>query len=200
MIKEAEFVKRCTDQREMGYPDKPEYAFIGRSNVGKSSLINMLTGRKNLAHTSANPGKTRTIDLFLINKKWNLVDLPGYGYAKTSKKDREDWLAMMENYFMNRANLVNVFLLIYASISPKDSDIRFCNWLGMHGIPFSLVFTKTDKEKTASIEANIAEFKAQLAEDWEEFPPEFKTSVKAKSGAKAVLDYINSINEAIATQ
>lgn len=197
MIDQIEFQQRCHKWDQMKYPDKPEYAFIGRSNVGKSSLINQLAGRKNLAEISGNPGKTRHIDLFVVNNRWNLVDLPGYGYAKMSKKAREAWLSMMEAYFLNRPNLANVFVLIDASIPPKAVDLEFTYWLGMHEVPFSMVYTKTDKAKSAAVDDHIQQFEEKMQDDWEALPPTFRTSAKNGYGAQTLLNYIASVNQTL---
>jgi len=176
---------------------RPEYAFIGRSNVGKSSLINMLTGVKGLAKTSGRPGKTQLINHFLINKEWYLVDLPGYGYARTSKTSREKWGTMMREYFLHREALTNVFVLIDSRIPPQRIDLEFINFLGENGIPLSLVFTKADKESQREVQANMKAMKKELLEMWEELPPIFLTSSLTGMGREAVLDSIESINQTL---
>jgi GTP-binding protein len=181
--------KKCPDD------GRPEYAFIGRSNVGKSSLINMLTGVKGLAKTSGRPGKTQLINHFLINNEWYLVDLPGYGYARTSKTSREKWSAMMRDYFLHREALTNVFVLVDSRIPPQRIDLEFIEFLGTNGIPLAIVFTKTDKEKQREVMTNIKAMKVALSELWEELPPMFLTSSLTGYGRDALLDSIESINE-----
>jgi GTP-binding protein len=181
--------KKCPDD------GRPEYAFIGRSNVGKSSLINMLTGVKGLAKTSGRPGKTQLINHFLINNEWYLVDLPGYGYARTSKTSREKWGAMMRDYFLHREALTNVFVLVDSRIPPQRIDLEFIEFLGTNGIPLAIVFTKTDKEKQREVMTNIKAMKVALSELWEELPPMFLTSSLTGYGRDALLDSIESINE-----
>lgn len=170
----------------------PEFAFIGRSNVGKSSLINTLVERKQLARTSHQPGKTQLLNLFLINESWFLADLPGYGYAKVSKKTRGKWQQRLENYFQYRTQLTNAFVLIDGCIPPQKIDIEFCNWLGEMGVPFSLVFTKIDKRKYGKGQ-QVASFERTLLETWDELPPTFKTSAVTGQGRKELLDYIEEI-------
>ncbi len=199
MVKQANFLQRAYEWGQLGYGVKPEYAFIGRSNVGKSTLINQVVKQPNLTETSQQPGKTRHIDLFEVDQIWNLVDLPGYGYAKISKQAREAWLRMMEGYILNRPNLATLFLLIDSSIPPKDVDLEFAYWLGLHEIPFSLVYTKTDKAKSRAVKENIQEFEAKMAEEWEELPPTFQTSAKNGYGTDALLAYIHSINKKLLT-
>jgi GTP-binding protein len=155
--------------------------------VGKSSLINMLTGRNRLALTSSKPGKTRNINHFLVNEKWYVVDLPGYGYAQISQLQRDLWLKNIQDYFLKRENLKNVFLLIDASIPPQKKDIEFVNWLGEHHVPFCIVFTKTDKEKAMKMQMNIKAFKAELIKNWEELPPILMTSVEKRTGKEEIL-------------
>ncbi|MBP3762536.1 MAG: YihA family ribosome biogenesis GTP-binding protein [Bacteroidales bacterium] len=193
-IKSAEFCLSSPDHRKCPADGRPEYAFIGRSNVGKSSLINMLTGVKGLAKTSGKPGKTQLINHFLINKEWYLVDLPGYGYAKTSKTSREKWGRMMRDYFLHREALTNVFVLIDSRIPPQRIDLEFIEFLGSNGIPLAIVFTKTDKEKQREVMANIKAMKQALKEQWEELPPMFLTSSLTGYGRDNVLDYIENIN------
>lgn len=176
---------------------RPEYAFIGRSNVGKSSLINMLTGVKGLAKTSGRPGKTQLINHFLINDEWYLVDLPGYGYARTSKSSREKWDIMMRDYFLHREELTNVFVLIDSRIPPQRIDLEFITFLGTNGVPLTLVFTKADKEKQREVMANIKAMKKALSEMWEELPPMFLTSALTGQGRDAVLDYIDNVNQTL---
>ncbi len=197
MIHSADFWKSYPSWEKMGYPDRREYAFIGRSNVGKSSLINLMVGKKNLAKTSNTPGKTQTLNLFLVDRKWNLVDLPGYGYAKASRKSRTGWLGLLEGYFLNRRNLITTFVLIDASIPPKEIDLKFCDWMGEHQIPFSLVFTKADKGKRHEVEKNIQQFKKLMEEQWAELPPTFQTSIKNPESAKPLLTYIEELNRAV---
>lgn len=171
---------------------KPEFAFIGRSNVGKSSLINALTGRKNMARTSHNPGKTALLNLYLVNEEWFLADLPGYGYAKVSKKTRGKWQSRLENYFRDRDLLTTAFVLIDGCIPPQKIDLEFCNWLGEMGVPFSLVFTKIDKRKFGEGE-QVQAFKDALLENWEELPPCFTTSSVSRQGTEEVLTYIGEV-------
>lgn len=173
----------------------PEYAFIGRSNVGKSSLINMLTNHKSLAKTSGRPGKTQLINHFLINKNWFLVDLPGYGYAKRSKDLRNSWEKTLWNYLEKRDHLVNLFSLIDTRIEPQEKDLLFINQLGEKGIPFSIVFTKLDKLKNAEAEVNVAKFKEKLLETWEELPPIYLTSSLDKRGRAELLKDIQKMNK-----
>lgn len=196
-IKSAEFCVSSPNYRKCPDDGRPEYAFIGRSNVGKSSLINMLTGVKGLAKTSGRPGKTQLINHFLINKEWYLVDLPGYGYARTSKSSREKWSTMMRDYFLHREALTNVFVLIDSRIPPQRIDLEFISFLGENGIPLSIVFTKTDKEKQREVMTNIKAMKKSLLELWEELPPMFLTSSLTGYGRKALLDSIESINQTL---
>lgn len=170
---------------------RPEFAFIGRSNVGKSSLINMLAQRKELAHTSGKPGKTQLLNYFLINHSWYLTDLPGYGYAIQSKKTRGKWEARTEKYFMQRQTLVSAFVLIDANVPPQTIDLEFVNWLGELGVPFAIAFTKTDR-KQARDGSHVAAFKSTLLEYWEELPPTFVTSANKEIGRDAILEYIES--------
>jgi GTP-binding protein len=196
-ISSAVFSISSPDYRKCPSDGRPEYAFIGRSNVGKSSLINMLTGVKGLAKTSGRPGKTQLINHFLINSEWYLVDLPGYGYARTSKASREKWGTMMREYFLHREELTNVFVLIDSRIPPQRIDLEFINFLGENGIPLSLVFTKADKESQREVQANMKAMKKALSEMWEELPPIFLTSSLNGMGRDAVLDSIESINETL---
>lgn len=186
-------------------PDKPEYAFIGRSNVGKSSLINMLCNNQKLAKTSATPGKTQLINHFEVvsgkgekggAKKWYLVDLPGYGYAKVAQKDRRRWEQMIENYLRKRENLVNVFTLIDSRHEPQAIDLEFINQLGKWGIPFSIVFTKTDKNKPGATQRNVNAFLDRMKEEWEALPPWFLSSALTQQGREEILDFINDLNHA----
>jgi GTP-binding protein len=187
---EASFIKSSKTAEGCPPPVKPEYAFIGRSNVGKSSLINMLTGQKGLAKTSSTPGKTQLINHFLVNDAWYLVDLPGYGFAKVSKSDKKDWDVMIRNYLLRRENLMNVFLLIDSRHEPQKNDLTFIEWLGSNGIPFSLVFTKTDKQSATQTAANIAVFGDTLKQTWDELPPFFRTSSEKRSGREELIGYI----------
>jgi len=194
-IKSATFCVSSPNYRKCPDDGRPEYAFIGRSNVGKSSLINMLTGVKGLAKTSGRPGKTQLINHFLINNEWYLVDLPGYGYARTSKSSREKWSTMMRDYFLHREALTNVFVLIDSRIPPQRIDLEFIAFLGTNGIPLAIVFTKTDKEKQREVMSNIKAMKKALSELWEELPPMFLTSSLTGYGREALLGSIEQINE-----
>ena len=189
-------------------PDKPEYAFIGRSNVGKSSLINMITGQRSLAKTSATPGKTQLINHFVIEsssaekgprEQWYLVDLPGYGYAKRSQSDRRRWEQMIEGYFRKRSNLTQVFVLIDSRNGPQKNDLEFISQLDKWGVVFSLVFTKTDKEKPAVVERNIKAFFDTLKESWQFLPRHFVTSAEKKLGREEMLEFIQQCNQAFQT-
>lgn len=194
-VKDAKFIKSSYKLEDLPKPVYPEFAFIGRSNVGKSSLINMLTNRKNLAKTSVKPGKTRAINHFLIDNKWYLVDLPGYGYAKVSKQERNRWKKLMFDYFLNRPNLLNVFVLIDSRLEPQQIDIDFINQLGFKQIPFSIVFTKTDKLSRNKVISNIAKFKRELLKTWEELPPMFLTSAVTRQGRDELLDFIENLSQ-----
>ena len=176
--------------------DRPEFAFIGRSNVGKSSLINMLTQRRELARTSGTPGKTQLINYFLINDSWYLTDLPGYGYAKRSKKTRAKWETRTENYFLRREQMVCAFVLVDANVPPQKIDLEFINWLGENGVPFAIVFTKTDRKKSRD-GGSVEVFKAKLLETWEELPPVFVTSSVNGSGREEVLAFIGEALKAV---
>lgn len=174
---------------------EPEYAFIGRSNVGKSSLINMLTQHKGLAKTSSMPGKTMLINYFQVDDSWYLVDLPGYGYAKRSKKEQDKLVEMIHNYVIGRQQLLCLFVLIDSRLTPQQIDLDFIHFLGENGVPFSLVFTKSDKQSRAKTFANVTTFLKTLEEEWEELPPHFITSAETREGREELLEYIYSINE-----
>ena len=189
-ITSAEFVISNTDVKKCPTGVFPEYAFIGRSNVGKSSLINMLTARKGLAMTSATPGKTMLINHFLINQSWYLVDLPGYGYARRGQKGKSQIQRIIEDYILEREQMTNLFVLIDSRLDPQVIDIEFMGWLGEHGIPFSIVFTKGDKLKGGRLNSNIQQYLKKLKEQWEELPPYFVTSSENRMGKKELLDYI----------
>ena len=194
-IKTAEFIISNTNWRKCPETTLSEYAFIGRSNVGKSSLINMLTNRKDLAKTSSKPGKTLLINHFLIDKKWYLVDLPGYGYATASKSMREKLKKIIESYILFRAQLTNLFVLLDCRHEPQKIDLEFMQWLGENNVPFSIVFTKKDKLSNAKFSQNIEKYKAQLSETWKELPPIFYTSSEKKEGKEELLSYIEEINK-----
>lgn len=196
-ITSAEFVISNTDVKKCPAGMLPEYAFIGRSNVGKSSLINMLTGRKGLAMTSATPGKTLLINHFLINKSWYIVDLPGYGYAKRGQKMQEQIQKIIENYIMQREQMTNLFVLVDCRHEPQAIDLEFIGWLGENGIPFAIVFTKADKPKGGMLNINIRKYLKRLEEDWEELPPYFVTSSENRMGKDELLDYIENINKKV---
>lgn len=192
LIKSAEFKLSAPDLKHCPKSDLPEFAFIGRSNVGKSSLINMLVNRKGLAKTSSTPGKTKLINFFLIDSSWHLVDLPGYGYAKVAKTDRKEFNQSVIDYLKKRDNLTCVFALIDCRLEPQPIDIEFINWLGTNGIPFVLVFTKTDKVTKSELARNIDVFMDKLKENWEELPRYFSASVLAKTGKEEILNFIES--------
>ena len=194
LIKTAEYLQSEADWRKCPAPNLPEYAFIGRSNVGKSSLINMLTNHKGLAKTSSQPGKTQTINHFLINKNWYLVDLPGYGFAKTSKTNRAKWSKMISDYLLFRENLQTVFVLVDARLEPQRIDIDFINNLGESGIPFAIIFTKTDKNSTSKTMSNIQKMKNVLAETWEELPQMMRSSAVSGLRKDEILAFIENIN------
>jgi GTP-binding protein len=195
IIKEAKFICSNTETEKCPTTDLPEYAFIGRSNVGKSSLINMLTENKNLAKTSSVPGKTQLINHFLINQRWYLVDLPGYGWARVSKDSREKWRKMIWFYLKNRANLACVFVLIDSRLEPQKMDLEFIQALGNMQVPFVLVFTKTDKQGQAKTDQHIAKFTEAMQESWEELPNIFQTSSEKKSGRVEILSFIDDVNK-----
>ena len=196
-IKKSEFCISAPRPSMCPQDGKAEYAFIGRSNVGKSSLINMLCNHKGLAKTSATPGKTLLINHFIINDEWYLVDLPGYGYAKRSKTERQKLEQMISSYILQREQLVNVFVLIDIRLEPQQIDLEFIDWLGNSQIPFSIVFTKADKLSTTKAKANVEKYMEKLSESWEEMPPYFITSSEKKTGRDEVLDYIEQINKSL---
>jgi len=196
-IKSAEFVISNTDYKKCPESQLPEYAFIGRSNVGKSSLINMLCNRKDLAMTSSKPGKTLLINHFLINNNWHLVDLPGYGYATAGKNTRERLKDIIESYILYREQLTCLFLLIDCRLEPQKIDMEFMEWLGENGIPFSIVFTKLDKLSHVKAVESIRVYKDKLAEVWEELPPIFETSSEKRIGRDELLGYIEEINKSL---
>lgn len=197
IIKDAQFVISNTDYRKCPQDGKPEYAFIGRSNVGKSSLINMLTNRKGLAMTSSKPGKTQLINHFIINNEWYLVDLPGYGYAQRGKEGREQIKKIIESYILDRTEMTNLFLLLDCRHEPQKIDLEFVDWLGEGDIPFAIVFTKIDKLSKGRLKENIDAYLNKLKETWEELPPIFYTSSEHKIGGEEILDYIETINKEI---
>lgn len=194
IVKEATFIISNNNITKLPKPVYPEYAFIGRSNVGKSSLINMLTNKKNLAKISNTPGKTQLINHFLINENWYLVDLPGYGFAKVSKKIKQDWEKLIKNYLKIRGNLQCVFVLIDSRLPPQKADIEFMNWLGEMQIPFVLVFTKADKQKMPKTQSNVAVFKKEMLKSWEYLPETFITSAQTTLGKDEILHFIEKIN------
>lgn len=196
-ITSAKFIISNTQLEKCPMDGKPEYAFIGRSNVGKSSLINMLTRNNKLAMTSATPGKTLLINHFLINNEWYLVDLPGYGYAQRGKKQQEKIKNIIENYILEREQMTCLFVLVDSRHEPQTIDIEFMEWLGENGIPFAIVFTKIDKLAGGKVKGNIDTYKRKLAEQWEELPPIFITSSEKKIGRKELLSYIESINNSL---
>jgi len=194
IIKSATFICSNTKVSALPVPNMPEYAFIGRSNVGKSSLINMLVNQHGLAKTSQRPGKTQLINHFLINDKWYIVDLPGYGYAKVSKSSREKWEKFIRNYITKRESLQCVFVLIDSRLEPQKIDLEFCCWMGEIQIPFALAFTKADKQSSAKTDQNVAAFKKALSGWFEEIPPYFVTSAEKSQGREKVLEFIETVN------
>jgi len=192
-ISSAEFLISNTTYKKCPVDNKPEFAFIGRSNVGKSSLINMLTGKKKLAKTSSTPGKTQLINHFTINNEWYLVDLPGYGYAKAPKKSRTKWEQFISEYLLHRASLLSTFVLIDSRLEPQKIDLEFMNWCGEKGIPFSIVFTKTDKLSRSVLEKNLTAYKKEMLKHWEELPPIFVSSSQSKLGRESMLKSLEEI-------
>jgi GTP-binding protein len=189
----AQFVKSSVQLSQLPAQEIPEFAFIGRSNVGKSSLINMITGVKGLAKTSGSPGKTQTINHFIIDEKWHLVDLPGYGFAKVSQATRAEWEALMKSYFLNRQQLMNTFALIDIRLEAQKNDLDFISFLGMNGVPFSIVFTKADKLTPNQAMQKVNTYKAKLLETWEELPPIFVTSATDRIGKQEIISYIQGL-------
>ena len=196
-IKSAEFVVSNTDVKKCPEGNKPEYAFIGRSNVGKSSLINMITGKKGLAMTSSKPGKTQLINYFIINDSWYLVDLPGYGYAQRGKEGRENIRRIIEDYILEREQLTNLFVLLDCRLEAQKIDLEFMEWLGENGIPFSIVFTKIDKLGGGKLRENLNAYTKKLLESWEELPPILLTSSEKKEGKEELLNYIDEITKSL---
>ena len=193
-IKQVEFAMSNSDVQKCPNPDRPEYAFIGRSNVGKSSLINMLMQRKKLAKTSSTPGKTQLINHFMVNDEWYLVDLPGYGYAKMPLKEKEKLEKMISDYILERKNLVNVFVLIDSRHTPQQIDLEFMEWLGEPEIPFTMVFTKGDKLKKDEADRNLSRYNERMLESWEELPMQYLTSAEKATGRDELLGYIKVLN------
>ncbi|MDE6157086.1 MAG: ribosome biogenesis GTP-binding protein YihA/YsxC [Muribaculaceae bacterium] len=194
LINTARFVVSNSDVKKCPPEVRHEYAFIGRSNVGKSSLINMLTGRKGLAMTSSTPGKTMLINHFLVNDSWYIVDLPGYGYARRSKADRDRLEGIIKGYILNRMQMTNLFVLIDSRHEPQRIDMEFMEWLGENGIPFSIVFTKMDKQSATAGQAKVANYLERMLETWDELPPVFRTSSEKGEGREAILEYIEEMN------
>lgn len=197
IIKEAAFVISNSDYTKCPKDGKAEYAFIGRSNVGKSSLINMLTGNKKLAKTSGKPGKTQLINHFIVNDDWYIVDLPGYGYAKVSKSARANWEKFIVDYLTKSDQLMNLFVLLDSRLEPQKIDIEFMNWCGEKGIPFAMVFTKIDKLSSTALQKNLAKYKKEMLKYWDALPPVFTTSSESSFGKEKVLNYIDNINESL---
>lgn len=194
-VKQAEFFISNSDPAKCPKPDRPEYAFIGRSNVGKSSLINMLTSRSTLAKISGKPGKTQLINHFLIDNEWYLVDLPGYGYAQVSKTEREKFAALIDGYLTSRPNLLCIFVLVDSRIEPQKLDLDFMSNLGERGLPFVVVFTKTEKLGPTKLQTTLETYRAKLLEDWEEVPDFFVTSAITSTGREDILSFIRPLNE-----
>jgi len=194
-IKQVEFCVSSSKISQCPKDRRAEYAFIGRSNVGKSSLINLLANNKKLAHTSGKPGKTQLINHFLVDQEWYLVDLPGYGYAKVSKTSRHKFQKMIEDYILERENLVNLFVLIDSRIPPQKIDLEFIEWLGENEVPFSMVFTKIDKLKNNQLNKNLKVYNKTLLEAWAQLPMQFSTSAETGAGKAEILSYIHQINQ-----
>jgi GTP-binding protein len=195
VIKTATFVKSSGKWQDCPDPNLPEYAFIGRSNVGKSSLINAMMNHKDLAKTSQTPGKTQLINHFLVNDNWYLTDLPGYGYAKVSKSIRKDFEKLITNYILNRRNLVNLFVLVDVRHNPQKIDLEFIQWCGESGVPFSIVFTKADKLKPNAVIQNVEDYKSELHKTWEDLPELYVTSAEKKEGCEEILNFIEKTND-----
>jgi GTP-binding protein len=193
-IKEAHFIVSNTDVKKCPPPNKPEYAFIGRSNVGKSSLINKLTNKKSLAKISGKPGKTRLINHYIINNEWYLVDLPGYGYAEVPKKERLKWEQFIKRYILQRENLYCVFVLVDSRHEPQKPDLEFMEWLGISQIPFVIIFTKIDKLKPSELENNLKKYEEKLFETWETMPGYYVSSAETGHGTSEILDFIETVN------
>jgi GTP-binding protein len=192
-IKSVSFVVSNTDHKKCPEDGRPEFAFIGRSNVGKSSLINLLTGHKKLAKISSTPGKTQLINHFVINDEWYLVDLPGYGYAKASKSARSTWEKFIADYLVKRTTLMNIFILLDSRLEPQKIDMEFINWCGEKQLPFVLIFTKIDKLSSSALQKNMLKFKKEMLKTWEELPPVYTTSSASGFGAEPILNYIKQI-------
>lgn len=196
-VKNVVFTKSSSEMGQCPKNDKPEYAFIGRSNVGKSSLINMLMNHKGLAKTSGRPGKTQLINHFLVDEKWYVVDLPGYGYAKVSKSSKKDFQQLVTSYLSIRENMVCVFVLLDSRLEPQKNDLEFMRWLGENQVPFAIVFTKLDKLSSNEFGKNLARYKKRLLVDWDSLPQIFSTSATSKIGRDEILAYIGKLNESI---
>ena len=194
-IKEARFIVSNTDVKKCPAPDRPEYAFIGRSNVGKSSLINRLTNKKSLAKTSGKPGKTQLINHFLINEEWYLVDLPGYGYASAPKKERLKWEQFIKRYILQRENLYCLFVLVDSRHEPQKQDLDFMEWLGISKVPFTIIFTKVDKLKPAELENNLKQYEEKMFETWETMPGYYISSAETGDGTQEILEFIDHVNK-----
>jgi GTP-binding protein len=194
-IKEARFVVSNTDVKKCPAPDRPEYAFIGRSNVGKSSLINRLTNKKSLAKISGKPGKTRLINHYLINNEWYLVDLPGYGYAEVPKKERLKWEQFIKRYILHRENLYCLFVLVDSRHEPQKPDLDFMEWLGISQVPFTIIFTKTDKLKPSELKSNLESYEKKMFETWEIMPGYYISSAETGDGTDEILGYIEHLNK-----
>lgn len=200
VIRDASFLSSNTQVAALPAPTRPEYAFIGRSNVGKSSLINMLTSRTALAKTSSTPGKTQVINHFLINDEWYLVDLPGYGYARVSKSSRADWGKMIKAYLTKRENLTCVCVLLDSRHAPQVVDLEFMAWLGEAGVPFVMVFTKADKQSSTRTRELVAAYLQRMQEQWDELPRHFVTSAETGAGREEVLDFVQEVNRQLAAE
>lgn len=196
-IKSAEFIISNTDVKKCPSGNFPEYAFIGRSNVGKSSLINMLTARKGLAMTSSTPGKTMLINHFMVNENWYIVDLPGYGYARRGQKGQKQIKKIIEDYILEREQMTNLFVLIDSRLEPQHIDLEFMEWLGENGVPFSIIFTKADKLTNNQVQSSIKKYIKKLKEQWDELPPYFISSSEKRMGREEILGYIDQINKEI---
>ena len=196
-IKSAEFVSSYVSYKDCPKTQMAEYAFVGRSNVGKSSLLNMLLEKKKLAKTSQSPGKTQLINQFIINEKWNLMDLPGYGYAKVAKSMRKDFNKLINEYILHRESLMCVFVLIDSRHEPQKNDLGFMRWLGENQVPFAMIFTKSDKLSSSAVNKNILNYKKEMLKEWEALPDIFITSAEHKIGRNEILDFIGKINNSV---